>query len=390
MGLGTGPAVMGRINASPDSRRSGSRSAAPEAAAASARAMVAAGAACLEIEAGATRPGALAVSAAEERARLLPVLSAVRAVVTVPLSVATARAEVARAAVDLGADILHAMGGLDDPDYLGLLAASGVPVIAVASAPPPGRPVLEAVVAELTARVAHLAAAGVDPGGIWADPGFGCGQSAEEHLELVRGLPWLRARLGRPLCLGPWGQGSVGRAQGGRPVGQDRAGALALVTLAAAYGADLLRVQDVAAAADCVRLAAACGMPRPPEADGRIGVQGLRFEARHGVLAAEHATPQPFQVDLDLQLDLGAAGRSDDLADTLDYARAAAVAAAVMTGPRHDLIESLAAEIGRRLLASFPSLRGGTVTIHKPLAPVGLPLADVWVCVPFGAGHGAR
>jgi dihydroneopterin aldolase len=162
-------------------------------------------------------------------------------------------------------------------------------------------------------------------------------------------------------------------------------GTLALVALAVAYGADIVRVHDVAEAADAARVAQACGGPSGPAPTGRISVLGLRFEATHGVLEAEHRLPQPFLVDLDLHLDLRAAARSDRLQDTIDYARAAQVVAAVVTGPHPDLLEHLAGEIAAALVTTFPSLTGGVVTLHKPQAPVGLPFADVMVRLPFGA-----
>jgi dihydroneopterin aldolase len=122
--------------------------------------------------------------------------------------------------------------------------------------------------------------------------------------------------------------------------------------------------------------------PERPEAVGRITVRGLRVEARHGVLPEEHARPQPFLIDLDLVVPVDA-GSGDRLEGTVDYAAAAALAAEVLRGPHRDLIESLAAEIAGRLHARFPGLLGGSVTVHKPEAPVGLRVADVAVTWPL-------
>lgn len=386
LGLGVHPCVMGVINATPDSLWEASRLAEPEAAAQAAREMVAAGAALVDLGAVSTRPGAPPVDASTELARLLPVLRAVRAAVPVPLSVDTTRAEVVRQAVAGGAEVINAVGGLDDPEFLAALAAVRVPVIAVATARvPPTGSVLETVAQELEAGVARLAAAGVDPDLVWADPGFGFGKRVAQNLQVVRGIPWLRARLRRPLCLGPSRKGSIGHLLGGRAVAGRLSGTLALVALAAAYGADLLRVHDVAAACDVARIGQACGAPVPSPRLAQICIRGLRLAGTHGVLPPEHIQPQPFIVDIELEVDITAAVRSDRLTDTVDYARAARVAAGVVEGPHHDLIESLAGEIARGLAAAFPGVRGGTVTVHKPEAPVGLPFGDVVVRLPFDA-----
>ena len=383
LGLGVRPCVMGVINATPDSLWEDSRLAQPEAAARAARDMVAAGAAMVALGAVSTPPGA--VDGPTELARLLPVLRAVRASVAVPLSVDTGRAEVVRAAIALGAEVINAVGALDDPGFPAAVAETGAPVIAVATAlVAPEGDVLEAVAQEIEAAVARLVAAGVETGRIWADPGFGFGKSVAQNLQLVRGIPWLRARLRRPLCLGPARRGGLGHLLGSRSVRDRRPGALAVVALAAAYGADILRVHDVAAAADAARIGRACGAPAPAPSLGTVSIRGLRLAGTHGVLPPEHTRPQPFTVDIDLELDLAAAAGSDRLTDTVDYARAAEVAAEVVRGPHHDLLESLAGEIARGLAETFPGLRGGAVTVHKPEAPVGLPFGDVCVRLPLG------
>lgn len=119
----------------------------------------------------------------------------------------------------------------------------------------------------------------------------------------------------------------------------------------------------------------------------------MRVEARHGVLPEEHTRPQPFLVDLDLDLDLGPAGTIDRLDATLDYSAAAALVAEVLHGPHRDLLEALAAEIATRLETRFPAILGGTVTVHKPEAPLGLPASDVAVTWPLrvrpAGGRGA-
>ncbi len=117
----------------------------------------------------------------------------------------------------------------------------------------------------------------------------------------------------------------------------------------------------------------------PGAALGHVVVRGLRVKGRHGVLPLEHTQPQRFLIDLDLR----AAAAGDRLQDTVDYAEAARLSAEVVLGPHRDLIEALAGEIAARLLAAFPRVWGGVVVVHKPDAPIGWPVADVSVRLPF-------
>jgi dihydroneopterin aldolase len=101
----------------------------------------------------------------------------------------------------------------------------------------------------------------------------------------------------------------------------------------------------------------------------RVEVRGLRFDAVHGVLAHERLGPQPFEVDLDLYLDTAPAVSSDDIGDSADYAAAADAAAAVMAGPAHNLVESLAGAIADAVLAD-PRVEAVTVAVRKLAPPV--------------------
>lgn len=403
---GARPRIMGVINATPDSFWRGSRHPDPQDAAATAVAMVAAGAHMLDVGAVSTRPGAGPVSVETELERLLPVLVAVRRAVDCPISVDTTRSRVAAAAIASGADAINDVSGLDDPDLGGVVAHTGAALIVMAHDP------IDAAVAgppevcrQLQALVVRAERAGMARDCLVLDPGFGFGKSPTQNLQLVAALPYLRARLGVPLCIGPSRKGTIAAVLGRRPVGRRQSGTAALVALCAAYGADLVRVHDVGQMAEVAALAAAVGPPdsSPPSVPARpgwdrpadstdshthgegglISLRGLRIEACHGVLPQEHEQPQPFLLDLDLECDLGTAARTDQLEATLNYASAAALAAAVVRGPHRDLIESLAGEIARRLLAEFPLLRGGAVVVHKPRAPVGLPFGDVSVRFPF-------
>lgn len=110
----------------------------------------------------------------------------------------------------------------------------------------------------------------------------------------------------------------------------------------------------------------------------RISLTGVRARGRHGVLEQERRDGQDFLVDLHLEVDLTAAGRSDDLAETVNYADVAAVAVAHVAGEPVDLIETLATRIADDVLAR-DLVEAVEVVVHKPQAPVGHPFSDVTV-----------
>ncbi len=111
----------------------------------------------------------------------------------------------------------------------------------------------------------------------------------------------------------------------------------------------------------------------------QIEVRGVRGFGRHGVLDAERRQGQDFIVDLTLRVDTRHAAATDDVSATVNYASVAADAVAVVAGPAVNLIETLAAMIAERVLATYPRVRSLVVTVHKPDAPVGVPFHDVSV-----------
>lgn len=112
----------------------------------------------------------------------------------------------------------------------------------------------------------------------------------------------------------------------------------------------------------------------------RIELRGIEAFGRHGVLAHEQEFGQTFTVDVALEMDLAPAGASDHLADTVDYGTLSADLAAVVRDERYDLIERLATRLAEVCL-DRPKVDAVTVTVHKPHAPVPVPLADVVVTV---------
>ena len=105
----------------------------------------------------------------------------------------------------------------------------------------------------------------------------------------------------------------------------------------------------------------------------RILIEGMTFEGTHGVYPEEQVTPQPFEVDVELALNLQPAGLSDDLGMTADYARVFDVCRQVVESTRFNLIEALAEAITEELLAGFPMVESVTVRIRKPKVDLGGP-----------------
>lgn len=116
-------------------------------------------------------------------------------------------------------------------------------------------------------------------------------------------------------------------------------------------------------------------------AEDRITLTGIRAWAHHGVLAHEGELGQRFVADVSLEVDLAAAGRSDDLDDTLDYGAVASVVHDRLTGPTHELVEAVAADVAAAVLAHDGRISAVEVTLHKPHAPVTVDLDDVAITI---------
>ena len=111
----------------------------------------------------------------------------------------------------------------------------------------------------------------------------------------------------------------------------------------------------------------------------KIRIAGIKAEGTHGVLEQEKLTPQPFIVDIELELDLEKAATEDDLSETVDYDAVAKLVAEVIKGPSLNLIEALADRIATRVLHSFDLIEEVKITVHKPKAPISVPFDDVSV-----------
>jgi dihydropteroate synthase len=251
------PRVVGILNVTPDSFWDGGRHDSVAAALAHAARLIEAGADLLDVGGESTRPGAREVGAAEERARVVPVIAALRERwPEVPLSVDTVRAEVAQAALDAGAVIVNDVSALRlDPALGRVVAESGAGLILMHSRGSVedmasythaayGADPAAAVVAELGAAVERAESAGVARTSLVVDPGLGFAKRTSHSLALLGGVDRL-AVLGLPILVGPSRKRFVGDAAGGLPVEDRLPGTIAACVVAFLGGARLFRVHDV-------------------------------------------------------------------------------------------------------------------------------------------------
>ncbi len=272
--------VMGVVNVTPDSFSDGGRYADSAAATAHGRRLWAEGADLLDIGGESTRPGATRPLVGEELDRVVPVIESLAAE-GARVSVDTMRAEVAAAALEAGASVVNDVsGGLADPAILDVVAASGATYVAMhwrahsdrmrdhAVYDGPGG-VVEAVRAELAERVAAIRAAGVAEDRIVLDPGLGFAKTREQNWQLLRGLERL-AGLGFPLLVGASRKSFLGAllaAPDGtpRPVEERESAGLALTVELARREVWGVRVHDVRAHRDVLRVLAQLHPPARPE-----------------------------------------------------------------------------------------------------------------------------
>ena len=254
---------MGVVNVTPDSFSDGGEFLDPRCAIEHAAELVREGADVLDVGGESTRPGAAKVGAEEERARVVPVLEGLVGV-GVPISIDTSKAAVAEAALDAGAMWVNDVTALRaDPELGALCAERGCELVLMHMLGDPRTmqddprydDVVEEVRAFLAERVEVALAAGVEERRIWIDPGIGFGKTVEHNLELLRRLGELR-ELGRPILVGASRKSFLGKITG-REVRERLGGTIAASVLAAANGADAIRVHDVAAHRDALATLAA-------------------------------------------------------------------------------------------------------------------------------------
>ena len=255
------PLVMGILNCTPDSFYSPSSHPDPDEALSAALRMVDEGAAILDVGGESTRPGAAPVDADEETRRVLPTIRAIRANSEIPISIDTRKSSVAAAALDAGADMVNDVSGLRfDPRLASLVAERQIPVVIMHMRGTPGTmqlnpeydDTISEIRAELSAMVDAAIDAGVDPVRIVVDPGIGFGKRPLDNLRIIREIASFR-EMGYPVLVGASRKSFIEAVRG--RVAEDRlAATLAVNAWATLHGAAMLRVHDVAATVDLVRM----------------------------------------------------------------------------------------------------------------------------------------
>lgn len=255
--------LMGVVNVTPDSFSDGGLYLDPGAAIAHGRELAQAGAEILDVGGESTRPGAEPVGVEEELRRVVPVIEGLKDL-DYRISVDTSKAAVAAAALDAGGEIVNDVTALrGDPEMASLCAERGATVVLMhmlgeprtMQEDPRYRDVVAEVKAFLAERLEAAVAAGIEEDRVWLDPGIGFGKTAAHNMELLRRLGELR-ELGRPLVVGTSRKSFIGRVDGS-PADRRLGGTIASSVLAAAEGADVLRVHDVAEMRQALAVAAA-------------------------------------------------------------------------------------------------------------------------------------
>ena len=249
--------VMGVINVSPDSF-SGDGIIDAEEAVAKAKQLASEGADIIDIGGESTRPGSAPVSIDEELRRVVPVVEKLAKEVSVPLSVDTYKLEVARQALNAGANMINDIWGLQKEAELAELAAQkGVPIVLMSNQrDSPCQDIMPAVISDLKRAIKQVLVAGVPWENIIIDPGIGFGKTQEQNLEVLQRLEELRI-LGRPILLGSSRKSFIGwvldltpEQRSNKvafiPPGDQRLeGTAATIAIGIARGADIVRVHDV-------------------------------------------------------------------------------------------------------------------------------------------------
>ncbi|HUJ39145.1 MAG TPA: dihydropteroate synthase [Candidatus Acidoferrales bacterium] len=261
--LGERTLVMGVLNVTPDSFSDGGRYLDAGAAMGRALEMEAEGADIIDVGGESTRPGSEGVRAETELGRVLPVIEGLRGRLKIPITIDTRKAEVARAAIRAGAEMVNDVSALRDDAEMGeVVRRAGVPVVLMhmrgrpktMQQKPFARDVMRDVTRGLREAMERARRAGIPRPRVILDPGIGFGKSTEQNCELLARLPEL-ARLGCPLVVGTSRKTFIGKLLGGVEEEQRVWGTAATVAAAVLGGAQIVRVHDVREMAEVVRIA---------------------------------------------------------------------------------------------------------------------------------------
>lgn len=255
--------VMGIVNVTPDSFSDGGKFSSTELAVAHALELIEEGADILDIGGESTRPGAMPVSLDEELSRVIPVIEALSRVATVPISIDTYKPEVMRAAIAVGADIVNDVCALQEDGALDAVAESNAGVCLMHMQGTPQTMQLNPEYADVVAEVKHflmrrvdaVIARGVSHERVLLDPGFGFGKTTAHNIALIRHLDAI-ADIGLPLLVGLSRKSVLGKIAGGDEAQRLHSG-LAASVISAMKGAKIVRVHDVKATVDALKVVAA-------------------------------------------------------------------------------------------------------------------------------------
>ena len=258
------PLLVGILNVTPDSFSDGGAHLDPVAAVDHAGRMVAEGAGMIDVGGESTRPGAETVSASEEAARVIPIIRRLKSELAVPVSVDTRKAEVARQALEEGADVVNDVSALRDPEMAAVVAGAGAGLVlmhmrgtpATMQQAPAYQDVAAEVRDELAAALDAAVAGGVRRERVVLDPGIGFAKNQDHNLDMLAHLGVL-LRLGRPVMLGVSRKAFIGALLGGRPPAQRAVGTAAACVAGLLEGVRIFRVHDVAVVREALLVAEA-------------------------------------------------------------------------------------------------------------------------------------
>jgi dihydropteroate synthase len=258
--LGTRTQVMGILNITPDSFSDGGRFYSEEKAVQRALQMEEEGADFIDIGGESSRPGSEEVPLDEELRRVIPVLEAIVPRVRIPVSIDTYKTEVARRAIECGAAMVNDIRALSEAGMQKLVAKTGVGVVLMHMKGRPGtmqnephyQSVVPEVVSFLQERMENAIAAGIKPEQIVIDPGIGFGKNLFHNLQILRSLDQF-LELNRPVLVGSSNKSFIGKILD-RPVDQRLSGSLAAVAWASWKGVQIVRVHDVRATQDVLKM----------------------------------------------------------------------------------------------------------------------------------------
>lgn len=253
--------LMGVINVTPDSFSNGGLFLKTDSALKQAEYLIEAGADILDIGGESTRPFAEPVPEEEELRRVIPVIRAIRKRWTIPISIDTYKAKVARAAIEAGADMINDVSALRfDQDMISLVKEYKIPIVIMHMKGNPKtmqlNPTYDDVLKEIKEffkeRINLLKKCGVSREKIIIDPGIGFGKRQEDNLKIIKNIKYF-VDLGHPLMVGPSRKSFIGAILD-KPVGERDIGTMATVAWLALKGVDLIRVHNVAWAKEILKI----------------------------------------------------------------------------------------------------------------------------------------